>query len=95
MRIPIAIAYDKVSDQQRRNINTASLADAALPNSRGGQRRMHTLYIPHHDPPYLLMQYVGEIVGVAGGMDGVVERMYKRLHDRDRCVTIERWYDCV
>jgi hypothetical protein len=28
-------------------------------------------------------------------MDGVGMRMYKRLHDRDRCVTIERWYDCV
>jgi hypothetical protein len=56
---------------------------------------MHTLYIPHHDPPCLLMQVVGEIVGGSGGMDGVVVRMYKRLHDRDRCVTIERWYDCV
>jgi hypothetical protein len=69
----------------RTNINTASLADAALPNSRGaarGERSMHTLYIPHHDPPCLLMQVVGEIVGVAGGGDGVVARMYKRLHDR-------------
>jgi hypothetical protein len=56
---------------------------------------MHTLYITHHDPPYILMQVVGEIVGVAGGMDGVVVRMYKRLHDRIIYVTIERWYDCV
>jgi hypothetical protein len=56
---------------------------------------MHTLYIPRHDSPHLLMQVVGEIVGGSGGMDGVVERMYKRLHNDKMNVTIERWYDCV
>ena len=60
----------------------------------GCQLRMHTLYIPHHDPPCLLMQVVGEIVGVAGGMDGVGMRMYKRLHNDEMNVTKQTLISC-